>query len=233
MKLWISPIDVGEAIIAKNGGADIIDVKNPSEDSLGADFTWIIRAVKEAIGDTPMGAAIGDFDYYKPENASLAAFGAAAAGAEYIKIGLMIKDGEESKDLIKSVARSVKDFNDRKKVVAAAYSDFEMLNTISPFELLDFAPTAGADVVMVDTGIKDGRSTFEFLSMSELKDFVKQAKGERMLAALAGSLKFEDMKKVKEINPDVVGVRGVVCEGDRNSRISQEKVNKLNKLIRK
>ncbi len=88
MKLLISPINKEEAIIASRGGADIVDVKNPKEGSLGANFPWVIRDVKEAVnGRQPISATIGDFNY-KPGTASLAAFGAAVAGADYIKVGL-------------------------------------------------------------------------------------------------------------------------------------------------
>ena len=38
MKVLISPKDEFEATEAVNGGADIIDVKNPIEGSLGANF---------------------------------------------------------------------------------------------------------------------------------------------------------------------------------------------------
>lgn len=38
MKLLVSPINKEEAIAAYKGGADIIDVKNPKEGSLGANF---------------------------------------------------------------------------------------------------------------------------------------------------------------------------------------------------
>lgn len=49
MKLLVSPISVEEARIALEGGADIIDVKNPKEGSLGANFPDVIQSVKRAI----------------------------------------------------------------------------------------------------------------------------------------------------------------------------------------
>ena len=87
MKLLVSPVNVEEARICKLGGADIIDVKNPKEGSLGANFPWMIKAVKQAAGHIPVSATIGDFNY-KPGTASLAALGAAVSGADYIKVGL-------------------------------------------------------------------------------------------------------------------------------------------------
>jgi len=40
MKLLVSPINVEEANICKIAGADIIDVKNPKEGSLGANKSY-------------------------------------------------------------------------------------------------------------------------------------------------------------------------------------------------
>jgi uncharacterized protein (UPF0264 family) len=54
MKLLVSPVNVEEARICKLGGADIIDVKNPKEGSLGANFPWKIKAVKQVSGHIPV-----------------------------------------------------------------------------------------------------------------------------------------------------------------------------------
>ncbi|MGB9842599.1 MAG: (5-formylfuran-3-yl)methyl phosphate synthase, partial [Candidatus Bathyarchaeales archaeon] len=47
MKLLISPMNEAEAAEAILGGADIIDVKNPREGALGANFPWVIKRVRE------------------------------------------------------------------------------------------------------------------------------------------------------------------------------------------
>ena len=89
MRLLVSPRDIEEA--KRSCAADIIDVKRPAEGSLGANFPWIIRAVRELSGK-PVSAAIGDFDF-RPGGASLAAYGAAHAGADYVKIGNVQEPG--------------------------------------------------------------------------------------------------------------------------------------------
>ena len=86
MQLLVSPRDIEEA--KRSLAADIVDVKKPDEGSLGANFPWVIRAIKN-LSTKPVSAAIGDYDF-KPGGASLAAYGAAHAGADYIKIGLML-----------------------------------------------------------------------------------------------------------------------------------------------
>ncbi|MFQ6071653.1 MAG: (5-formylfuran-3-yl)methyl phosphate synthase [Methanosarcinales archaeon] len=232
MKLLVSPINIEEAKIALKGGADIIDVKNPKEGSLGANFPWIIASIKEAINsEKPVSATIGDFNY-KPGTASLAALGAAVAGAEYIKVGLYdIQTAKQAKDMLENVVKAVKNYDDSKKVVAAGYSDFNRINSISPFELPEIAMLTGIDVVMIDTGIKDGKSTFEFMSKQDLTKFVSEAHDFGLQTAIAGTIKFENIDALRLINPDIIGVRGVVCGGDRNSSIKQELVENLKKEI--
>jgi len=227
MKLLVSPINVEEANICKFGGADIIDVKNPKEGSLGANFPWIIQAVKNVAGSVPVSATIGDFNY-KPGTASLAALGAAVAGADYIKVGLYdIKTKEQALDMLVNIVRSVKDYDKSKKVVASGYSDYRRIGSLPLSELPAICRKAGADVVMMDTGIKDGRSTFDFQTEDDLTGFVSRARSLGLQTAIAGTIKFENIPALKRISPDIIGVRGCVCGGDRNSTIKKELVEKL------
>lgn len=228
MKLLVSPINETEAKAALDGGADIVDVKNPKEGSLGANFPWMIRAVIEAIeSKKPVSATIGDFNF-KPGTASLAALGAAASGADYIKIGLYdIRTTDQAEELLSNVVRSIKDYDSNKFAVAAAYADYRRINSISPLLLPEVGAKVGADVVMIDTGIKDGSSLFEFMSEDELTRFVGDARDLGLTTALAGTIKFEDLDVLRRINPDILGIRGVVCGGDRNDEIKQELVEEF------
>lgn len=230
MKLLVSPMNVQEAIASEQGGADIIDVKNPKEGSLGANFPWVIGEIRSHV-KKPLSATIGDFNY-KPGTASLAALGAAVAGAQYIKVGLYdIHTEAEAYDLLSAIVKSVKSYDPKRLVVASAYSDYARIGSISPFDLPAVAKKAGCDVVMVDTGIKDGKSTFEFMSNSELHKFVDMAHDNKLACALAGSIKFKDIPLIKEIGPDIIGVRGIVCGGDRSECIKAELVAKLKAML--
>jgi uncharacterized protein (UPF0264 family) len=228
MRLLVSPMNIEEARAAMAGGADILDVKNPKEGSLGANFPWAIREVASlAKGKVPVSATIGDLDY-KPGTASLAALGAAVSGADYIKAGLLgVKTADQAADMLVNIVRAVKDFDRRKRVVASAYSDFGRVGSISPMLLVDVAKSSGADVVMVDTAIKDGRSTFEFMSEQELSKFISAGQGLGLEVAIAGTIGFQDLDLLKRLNPDIIGVRGIVCGGDRRSSIMPELVSKL------
>ncbi|HMK16437.1 MAG TPA: (5-formylfuran-3-yl)methyl phosphate synthase [Methanomicrobiales archaeon] len=227
MFLLVSPCTIEEA--SRSLAADIIDVKRPAEGSLGANFPWVIRAVK-GMTAKPVSAAIGDFDY-RPGSAALAAYGAACAGADYVKIGLRFDGRDRAREVIRAVVKAVKDEFPEKSVVIAAYSDYARLRTIPPFEAALLAAEEGADVAMVDTGLKDGRSTFEFMDERALLDFTEANRGSGLRTALAGSLRFEDIATLKRINPDIIGVRGMVCGGDRSATIEPALVEKALRMI--
>jgi len=228
MQLLVSPGSIDEA--RRSVAADIIDVKKPSEGSLGANFPWVIKEVK-SFAQKPVSAAIGDFTY-KPGGASLAAYGAACAGADYIKIGLAFDGVTRARDMISAVVKAVKDEFPEKKVVIAAYSDYKRMGTISPYEMAPIAAELGADVAMVDTGIKDGKSTFEFMNEADLSSFTARNAELGLKTAVAGSLRFEDITALKRINPDIIGVRGMVCGGDRNATIKEELIVTALAMIR-
>jgi len=229
MQLLVSPSSLEEAKYSLS--ADIIDVKRPAEGSLGANFPWVIRSIKALAGNKPVSAAIGDFSP-KPGTAALAAYGAACAGADYVKIGLFFSDPDDARSVIQAVVGAIKPEFPEKTVVIAAYSDYERLNTISPFDMAQIAAEEGADVSMVDTGQKDGRSTFEFMDESQLTDFTRENRRLNMKTALAGSLKFDDLPLLRRIDPEIIGVRGMVCGGDRSGVINPALVGKAIDLIR-
>ena len=178
-----------------------------------------------------MSAAIGDFDY-KPGGASLAAYGAACAGADYVKIGLAFSGKEKARDVIAAVVRAVKDEFPEKYVVIAAYSDYQRMHSISPFEMAPIAAACGADVAMVDTGVKDRQSTFAFMDEDTLRSFTETNKELGLRTALAGALTFEDIDALRRINPDIIGVRGMVCGGDRNATVREDLIQTALAMIR-
>ncbi|MFX0072034.1 MAG: (5-formylfuran-3-yl)methyl phosphate synthase [Candidatus Hermodarchaeota archaeon] len=222
IELLISPRNLKEAKTVINAaGVKYIDCKNPSEGSLGANFPWIIKAMKDSIPNHNkqyLSATIGDFPYL-PGSASLAALGAAVAGADIIKVGLKGPNNEEEGiNLMNGVVKAIKTFNSKIKVVAAGYADQSRMDSSPHYlEIPTIAKKSESDIAMLDTYIKDGKSLFDFLSVDELIKFKKKAKTFGLDVALAGNLMIKDLSKIKKINPDIIGVRSIVCEGfDRN-----------------
>ena len=212
------------------GGADIIDVKNPKEGALGASFPWVISKIRKITpSNIEVSCAIGDVPNF-PCAVSLAALGAATTGVDYVKVGLFgVKTKEAAVYLMQGVTKAVKEYNSMVKVVATGYADAERVGSVNPLLVPDIANEAGADVAMIDTAVKDGKSLFAFLTVDQLRRFVSCAHAYGLKAALAGSIRPKDLPKVKALGADIVGLRGAACTSeDRvNGRITREKVQAI------
>jgi uncharacterized protein (UPF0264 family) len=234
MKVLISPVSYEEAASILDASVDIIDVKNFNEGSLGAQFPWNTKRVVDLI--RPKGikasATLGDLPY-KPGTAALAACGAAWCGVTYIKAGLHgLNSYEQAYAMMSAICQACRMFGDDIEVVAAGYADYRRFNGLSTRDLVRAARDARCNVVMVDTAFKDGGTLFDALSMDEIHEFVKQGHEAGLQVALAGSLKVEHVDRLLQLQPDIVGVRGAVCEGkNRETRISPEKTVRFVELF--
>ncbi len=234
MLLLISPINTEEALEAIEGGADIIDVKNPKEGSLGANFPWVIRSIREL---TPkemlVSATLGDVPY-KPGTVSLAAAGAVVSGADYIKVGLYgTQNYPEALEVMENVVKTVKDVNDDIFVVASGYADAHRVGAVDPMEIPRVAADSGADLAMVDTAVKDGKTLFDFMDEDAISKFTTLTHNHGLKCALAGSVKEDQLKLLYDLGCDVVGIRGAACTGgDRNKgSIHRSAVSRLKDMM--
>jgi uncharacterized protein (UPF0264 family) len=234
VKLLVSPTDEIDAIDAVKGGADIIDVKNPAEGSLGAPLPVLIRKVRESVPPTiPISAAIGDVPQL-PGTIAQAALGAAIAGADYIKLGLMgPRNIDDAIGVVKAVVDTLSEFNPGVITVAALYADHKRVGALNPVDLPRIAEEANAGFAMIDTAIKDDRNIIEFMNSSEIIEFIQQCRERRIKTALAGSLTYESFETVARFEPDVIGVRkAALQEPDRvSSRIDVAAVKRLKNII--
>lgn len=230
MKLLISPKNEAEAQEAIAGGADIIDVKNPLEGALGANYPWVIRNIKQL---TPkpleVSCALGDAPNL-PGSISLAALGAATLGVDFVKVGLYgVKTPQHAIFLLEQVNKASKDCNPHIKVVAAGYADAKKIGAIDPSLIPEIAHKANVDVAMLDTATKDGSNLFDNQTIQQLKTFIDSTHSFGMQAALAGSLRKEDLVVVYGLGADIAGLRGAACtNSDRNKGyITRELVAQL------
>jgi uncharacterized protein (UPF0264 family) len=236
LKLLISPKNETEALEAIAGGADIIDVKNPKEGPLGANFPWVIKRIRQITPtDIEVSCTLGEAPNL-PGSMALAALGAATTGVNYIKVGLYgLKTPEEAVHLMRNITKAAKEYNPLIKVVASGYADAARISTVDPLLVPKIAHEAQADIAMLDTAIKDGKSLFTFLTETQLQQFVDTAHNYGLKAALAGSLQKEDLPAVCALGVDVVGLRGAACTlNDRvNGQITREKVQELAEIVKR
>jgi (5-formylfuran-3-yl)methyl phosphate synthase len=230
MQVLISTVSADETRSILDTGVDIIDVKNVNEGSLGAQFPWLTREIVELTRPTGIktSATLGDLPY-KPGTAALAAYGAAVCGVTYIKAGLHgANTYEQACEVMDAVRRAVRIVGVDLDVVASGYADYRRFGGLSTDDLVRVARDTKCDVVMVDTAIKDGSTLFDALSIDEIRDFVREGHRAGLRVALAGSLKSAHEAVLFELEPDIIGVRGAVCEGtDRKTCISPEKTHRF------
>lgn len=235
MKVLISPVSLEEAASIIEAQADIIDIKNVNEGSLGAQVPWTIAEIVDYIhgNGVTASATLGDLPY-KPGTAALAAYGVAHCGVNYIKAGLHgLNTYAQAVEMMDAIRRAVRMVSPDAKVVASGYADYRRFNGLTTWDLVRAAKAAQCDVVMVDTAIKDGKTLFDVLTRDEINDFVGMAKEANLQVALAGSIKAEHAEELLKIQPDIIGVRGAVCGGtDRYSKISVEKTKAFLGLFR-
>ena len=228
MRLLVSVADAGEARAAVEGGADIVDVKNPAEGALGAPAPATIAAVRAAVpAELPVSAAIGDLPDL-PGTAALAALGAARAGAAYVKVGLWASPGL---DAAVALLRAVRDaVGDEATLVAGTYADAERVPSgpLPPGLLVRAAAASGAGVCLLDTAVKDGRGLAAWLAPGALADLVGEAHDAGLEIALAGSLRLEDLPELAASGADIAGVRSAACRaGERDGTVDAGRVQRL------
>jgi uncharacterized protein (UPF0264 family) len=214
MRLMISVKSEAEAREALLGGAEILDVKNPGEGSLGAQSPETIKNIKTlASGSVKISAAIGDMPNL-PGTAALAGLGAALCGADYIKVGLYgTRRKADAEMLLQEVQKAVRDFD--ASVIAAAYADFQRAGTLNPEYLPEIAASAGVRGCLLDTAIKDGQCLFDFLPPAIICLLVEQAHADGLMFGLAGALSEKELLLARELGADVAGIRTAACHNNR------------------
>jgi (5-formylfuran-3-yl)methyl phosphate synthase len=216
LKLLVSVVDAGEARLAAEARADIVDVKNPAEGSLGAPSPAVIADVRAVVpAELPVSAAIGDMPNL-PGTAALAALGAARSGATFVKVGLWgVSTEDEAAVLLRTVRDGVADVPG----VVVVYADARRVASapLAPELLPRVARAAGVDVCLLDTAVKDGRGLLDWLAPEALTALVAEAHELGLAIALAGALRADDLPVVGATGADIVGVRSAACADDRRT----------------
>lgn len=229
IRLLVSVVTLEEASEAVQGGADILDLKNPTEGSLGAAHPKLITEVCARFGRVlPVSVAIGDFPHL-PNSAALAGLCAANLGADFVKIGLFgSRSEQQALQLLRTVQQALALRESKTKLIAAAYGDYRETGTLNPLHLPRIAREAGFSGCMIDTLNKRGACLFDYMSIEDLQDFILLCAEHGLASSLAGSINFSHVDLLRSLRPDIVGVRGAVCkDGVRTGSIDQMKVSEL------
>lgn len=220
-KFLASVRDAAEAVGALEGGADMIDVKDPGSGALGAASPQVLQAVREAVGGrAPVSAVTGDLPM-EPDHILPAVL--ARRDADYVKIGFFPADDGAWQRVCDALARDAAS-------VARIAVLFAEDHAPDP-AFLDLLAASGFRGVMLDTRRKDGRRLLDHLSPVALEDFVEQARQRGLMSGLAGALEAPDVPRLLGARPDYLGFRGALTDGGRDARLVPERVSRIAALI--
>jgi uncharacterized protein (UPF0264 family) len=222
-KLLVSVRSASEAEAAIEGGASIIDVKEPLHGSLGFAGTSAIADVIQTVrGRVPVSAAVGELtersDISPKVNLNFVKWGLARVGCNWRHCLLQAASGWLS--------------NGSCQPVAVAYADWRQAQAPSPQDVLDFIRINGWRVLLLDTFKKDGRTLLDWMPYDEIGEICCRCSEHGVLIALAGSLGSKEISQLLPLQPDIFAVRGAVCRGrDRMATVDSALVRQIAGMI--
>lgn len=218
--LLVSVRSAGEARAAVEGGATVIDVKDPARGPLGRASREVWRSVRAAVPDgLPVSVALGELAECNGDQPSCDGHGLA-----YRKLGLAGSGPDWADRWAQIRARSP-----GPPWIAVAYADWREAGAPEPDEVLDVALAIPECVgLLVDTWDKSRPAPLD-LPWSPI---VARAKAAGRLVALAGRLDLDAIRRLAPLRPDLFAVRGAACSGgDRNGAIDAGRVARLARLV--
>ena len=222
-KLLVSVRSAAEAEAALEGGADIIDVKEPLHGSLGCAMRSVILEVLQKLrGRIPTSAALGELTDCLENSPALM--------LDFVKWGLAGADRDWQNRLLEVASPWVS--NGRCQPVAVVYADWRQACSPPPAEVFDFVRKNRWKVLLLDTFQKDGRTLLDWMPYDETDEICRCCKQEGILIALAGSLASREISLLLPLQPDVFAVRGAVCCGrDRMASVDSRLVQRVANLL--
>lgn len=217
-RLLVSVRSEAEALLAAEGGADFIDLKEPREGALGGLPVISVRAIVQALrarGITlPISATIGDLAMHEIDRIAARVDAVAACGVDYVKVG--IERVPQAAEVLESLAAS------GHPIVPVFIAD----------RGLDAALVAHAcrlpfPGVMADTADKLRGSLFDCVTLADLQRFVSSVRQAGKLVGLAGALRVAQLPALQQLAPDFAGFRSAVCSGDRSSALDAQRLSTL------
>ncbi len=226
-RLLVSVRSAAEARAALGGGADLIDVKEPSRGSLGAAAPCVWNEVRAVVNNrAPLSAALGeliDFDH--------ALAPGHLAGFHFAKLGMAGCTGIVNWPA--RWARALRSLPAGVAPVAVAYADWNAALAPPPEQILRAAVELGCAALLVDTFDKSAGGLFDVMDRRVIEHLVKSARRRGLLVALAGSLTSVSIRVALDFEPDIVAVRGAVCDGNRTGVVRESAVREIAELIQR
>ena len=207
---------------------DIIDLKDPGRGALAPTSAELWNQVADLSNQVPLGSA--EVGRCQSLSAALGEFDQADRCVEQLppefQFAKMGPSGCRATDLLRQRWQSISERLPKStELVAVAYADFASANSPAPLDVLHCAMDRGMNRILIDTFNKDGRTSIDHLGFDALQEFAKVSRGSNVWWSLAGSIDLRHIDQLLSIgvHPHCIGVRGAVCEGDREQSLSEDK----------
>lgn len=224
MEILISIRNKEEARLVSGYPIDHLDVKEPALGSLGAASSQVWRSVVTTFHrQIGISLALGEL-LDDPNVAEV------PPQAEAAKVGLAGCSGLS--DWPARLASLYECLPESVSRVGVYYAD--RLDAGSPtfLEVLQVAESLKCETILIDTYGKSAGSVFEHASERELTDMRKSVQRAGCRFALAGSIEGKHLPMVSQVCPDILAVRGAVCDGQRAGEISEQGLAKFITSVR-
>ena len=222
MKMLVSVRSVEEALLAADGGADFIDLKEPGMGALGGlpveTIREIVAALRRHRDGLAVSATIGDVPMHASDRIAACVDAVGACSVDYVKVG--IERMPQAPDVLDALAAS------GWPIVPVFIAD----RGLEPAHVAH-AVTLRFPGLMVDTFDKRAGSLFDALPMEALRAFVGTVRAARTMVGLAGALRAVHEPMLRELAPDFAGFRTAVCIGDRSSALDPRRLKALSMLM--
>ena len=231
MILMVSVQDLYEAKQALKGGADIVDVKNLQEALVGSAHPNVVKEIRDEVPSAHHASVTLGVVPNQIGTVSMAVYAAGILDATSVKVGFMVSEYDVALETLLAAKEAL--IGTQTKLIGSLFADNLLYDGgIDPDLMVQLAKEGQCDGFLIDTLVKDGRNLFDFVPEDRLKEMVLEGKELGMSTALSGHLKMSDLDELSRVNPDIVGVRGAVCQkGDRDSRVHWESVSEFKKQL--
>tara|TARA_B100001769_G_C21937445_1_gene505076 strand:+ start:91 stop:768 length:678 start_codon:yes stop_codon:yes gene_type:complete len=217
----IKNIEEAELIISEN--IDIIDFKKVNDGALGYVGKRIINQGVKLLRDHVMSVTMGnDINPNNKNNIENINY-VIKSEIDYLKIGLFdIKMIDQHQRLLKKI-----NFLKTKPIcVIFADQSFDL-------SLVQNIIDIGYKGIMIDTCIKNSKSTLDLIDINDIKKFINIVNNNKLICGISGSLKIHHIKELKDLNIDFLGFRGQICSKSSNRNdIDISQVNKVSREIK-
>jgi uncharacterized protein (UPF0264 family) len=210
-------------LIAADGGADFIDLKEPGAGALGGlpvdTIVAIVAALRRHGSLLPISATIGDVPMTDANRIARCVAAVGACGVDYVKVG--IERAPEALAVLDALAAS------GHAIVPVFIAD----RGLEPAHV-QHACTLGFPGVMADTADKRAGSLFDAVPLADLRRFVGTVRAAGAMVGLAGALRLQHREQLIALAPDFAGFRTAVCVGDRSAGLNAQKLRELAATMR-